>query len=111
MIRHLTVGLIASLALAGCRHDDNRAVLDNAPGYRCEAPSRTVYRPWGENGESKSCIGVDGQLAGTFITAEWGRVFSVENFDGLRRHREGQIFDKHGRVIRRTLDGKPVKGE
>jgi hypothetical protein len=109
MKSHLIPLIVATLWIASCSGADNKSVLDHQGGYTCEAPAKTVYAAWGQAGLSKSCIGTDGELAGTFMTAEWGRIFSVENFDAERRHRILDVYDKSGNISRRAVDGVPRK--
>ncbi|WP_197056544.1 hypothetical protein [Luteibacter mycovicinus] len=99
--------MLVVVSMTSCSKSDNRSVLDQHQGYACKAPARTVYAAWGQAGLSKSCIDINGKPAGTLMTAEWGRIFSIENFDADGQHRVLDVYDEAGNVSRHVVDHKP----
>lgn len=99
----LTSLVIATLSIASCSGADNKYALDHQSGYVCQQPARTVYASWGQVGLSKSCVDADGKIAGTFMAAEWGRIFSVENFDADKQHRILDVYDEYGKISRHEV--------
>ena len=96
--------LACTALMASCSRQDDRSVLDKQPGYVCQRPATTVYAGWGPNGLSKACVGPNGKLEGTFMTAEGGHIFYVENFDAETRQRVMTFFDASGQVVQRVTD-------
>ncbi|WP_284732839.1 hypothetical protein [Luteibacter anthropi] len=37
------------------------------------------------------------------MAAEWGRIFSVENFDADKQHRILDVYDEYGKISRHEV--------
>lgn len=101
MMTRTLIVVVATILAASCSGGrSDREALDEEPGFECRPAVNVVYAPWGPNGLSKSCRGVEGKTTGSFFAAERGHVI----FRALYAA-DGKVawewLNDHGDVVKR----------
>lgn len=96
-----------SVLIAACKHDDRRA-LDEYKNFVCDGQSSVVYSAWGSRGMSKSCVrDSDGRLNGSFIAAEYGRIFSISHYTDGKSSGLWLWYDRDGNITKELMHDEP----
>jgi hypothetical protein len=104
MLLRPKVGLVFAIAsVAGCMSSNNKVVLDSHPGFSCSPPNTIKYAGWGESGLSKSCVNSDGQVDGSFWTADYGRFYVRGYLKNGKESETWEFVDTKGVVTKKVM--------